>query len=161
MTKQSIAAIVLIAGGLSAAVAAAQGLHGGPPGHERLGMNPFAAVMSAEQKQALYSTMKADRSKLQALHERLHKAREALMEKLLSANATVDVSQQTAELKAAYAAMIDERVEIAMAARKLLNPQQLKDAAAFHAKLQELHRQEDALVRQMQGGKGNLEGGDE
>ena len=162
MVKKYIASIVLVAGGLTAAIAAAQGLHGGPPNHERLGINPFAAVMSAQQKQELYSTMKADRSTIQALHERLHNAREALMEKLLSPDASVDVSKESAELKAAYSAVIDERVKIAMAARKLLGPQQLKDAAAFHAKLQDLHRQEEALVRQMQGNSGSIaEGGEE
>jgi Spy/CpxP family protein refolding chaperone len=161
MNRKVILAIVLVAGGLGAAVAAAQN-HGGPSSRERFTMMPFQAVLSPEQKQALYSTVKADRSKLKALHDRLHQAREALIKKLLSPDATVDVSKETAALKAAQAAMTDEHVAIALAVRKLLGPKQLKDAAAFHAKLEDLHQQEDALIHQMGGDKGgNAQSGDE
>jgi Spy/CpxP family protein refolding chaperone len=156
MRKKLILAIVLVAGGLGAAVATAQAPHGGPPGHERLTMMPFEAVLSPQQKQTLYATVNADRAKIQALHQRLHEARESLIEKLLSPDATVDVSKETAELKAAQSAMIDERVSIALATRKLLSPQQLKDAAVFHTKLEDLHRQEAALIGQMNSGRGDV-----
>jgi hypothetical protein len=153
MIRKIILAILLVAG-LAASAAPAQAFHGGAPGgRERLAIMPFEAVLSPEQKQALLSMVKADRSKLQALHQRLHKAREALIEKLLSPDATVDVSKETADLKAAQAAMIDERISIALGVRKLLSPTQLKDAAAFHAKLEDLRRQEATLLEQMEGGK--------
>jgi len=47
--------------------------------------------------------------------------------------------------------MIDERVSIALAARKMMSSEQLKTAAEFHAKLEDLHRQESDLLRQMGG----------
>jgi hypothetical protein len=160
MIRKLILAMLLVAGGLGASRAAAQAYHGGPPGsHERVAMTPFEAVLSPEQKQALLSMVKADQTKLQSLHQRLHQAREALIEKLLSPDVPVDVSKEVAELKAAQAAMTDEHVAIALAVRKLLSPQQLKDAAAFHAKLEDLHRQEAALLRQMEGGKGGSPAG--
>jgi secreted Zn-dependent insulinase-like peptidase len=152
MIKKFIPATLLIAIGLFVFGAAAQAFH---RGHEPLSTEPFETVLTPQQRQAIFSLVKADRAKLQALHERLHKAREALIDKLLSPEATVDVSQQTAELKAAQAAMIDERVAIAVAAHKMLSPQQLKDAAVFHSKLRKLHEQEAALLQQMQGGKGD------
>jgi imidazolonepropionase-like amidohydrolase len=133
-----------------------------PPGHERLSMTPFQAVLSPAQKKTLYSMIKADRAKLDALHQRLHEAREALIEKLLSSDSSVDVTKETADLKAAQAAMIDERVSIALAVRKLLSPQQLKDAAALHANLEDLHRQEAAILQQFESFKsGPPAGGDE
>lgn len=156
MIRKFILVILLVAGGLGAFGAVAQAYRGGPPGREGVAMMPFEAVLSPEQKQALLSMVKADRAKLQSLHQRLHQAREALIEKLISPDASVDVSKEVAELKAAQAAMIDERVAIALAVRKLLSPQQLKDAAAFHDRLEELHRQEAALLQQMEGGKGGF-----
>jgi len=161
MTRKFILTIGLAAGTLAAWVAAAQAFHGGPPGRERLTMTPFEAVLSPEQKQALLSMVKADKSKLQALHQRLHQTREALIEKLLSPDAAIDTSKEVAELKAAQAAMIDERLSIALAVRKLLSPQQLKDAAAFHAKLEDLHRQEAALLQQMEGKQGGPQPGED
>ncbi len=159
MIKKLIPVIVLLAGGLFFS-GAAQAFH---RGREPIGMEPFEIVLTPQQRQALLSMVKADRAKLRSLHQRLHQAREALIEKLLSPDATVDVSKETAELKSAQAAMIDERVGIALAARKLLTAQQLKDAGAFHAKLRELHSQEADLIRQMEGGKSDLPpmGGDE
>ena len=157
--RKLILAILLVAGGLGAFGAPAQAYRGGPAGRERVAMMPFEAVLSPEQKQALLSMVKADQTKLQSLHQRLHQAREALIEKLLSPDASVDTSKEVAELKAAQAAMADERVAIALAVRKLLSPQQLKDAAAFHAKLEDLHRQEAALLQQMEGGKGGSPAG--
>ncbi len=154
MVRKLILAILLVAGGLGAFGAVAQAFGGGPAGRERAAMMPFEAVLSPEQKQALLSMVKADKTKLQSLHQRLHQARDTLIEKLLSPDASVDVSKEVAELKAAQAAMIDERVAIALAVRKLLSPQQLKAAAAFHAKLEDLHRQEAALLQQMEGGQG-------
>jgi Spy/CpxP family protein refolding chaperone len=153
MIKKLIPVIVLLTGGLFLSGAPAQAFH---RGREAIGMEPFEIVLTPQQRQALLSMVKADRGKLQSLHRRLHQAREALIEKLLSPDATVDVSKETAELKAAQAAMIDERVGIALAARKLMTPQQVKDAAAFHAKLRDLHRQEIELIRQMEGGKSEL-----
>jgi Spy/CpxP family protein refolding chaperone len=153
MSGKSILAIMLAVGSLGVFTAAAGAFHDGPGARERLTMTPFAAVLTPEQKQTLLSMVKADRNKLQALHKHLHEAREALIDKLLSADPSVDISKQVADLKAAQAAMIDERVSIAVAARKLLTPQQLKDAAAFHAKLEDLHRQEAALMQQMEGNK--------
>ena len=153
MIRKIILSMLLVAGSLGALGAFAQAFPGRPAGREGAAMMPFEAVLSPEQKQALLSMVKADRTKLQALHQRLHEAREALIEKLLSPDAPVDVSKQVAELKAAQAAMVDEHVAIALAVRKLLSPQQLKDAAAFHGRLEELHRQEAALLQQMGGGK--------
>jgi imidazolonepropionase-like amidohydrolase len=133
-----------------------------PSGREHFSMTPFQAVLSPAQKRTLYTMIKADRAKLDSLHQRLHDAREALIEKLLSADSSVDVTKETADLKAAQAAMIDERVSIALAVRKLLSPQQLKDAAALHAKLEDLHRQESAILQQFQSFKsGPPAGGDE
>ncbi len=149
--------LVAIAAGvflLCALAADTPAFQGEPSGRERMAMTPFEAVLSADQRQALLSMVKADKAKLRALHQRLHKAREALIDKLLAPGAAVDVSKETAELKAAQAAMIDERVSIALAARKLLSAQQLKDAAAFHAKLEDLHRQEAALMEQMEDARG-------
>src|SRR5579871_674497 len=123
--------LVAIAAGvflLCALAADTPAFQGEPSGRERMAMTPFEAVLSADQRQALLSMVKADKAKLRALHQRLHKAREALIDKLLAPGAAVDVSKETAELKAAQAAMIDERVSIALAARKLLSAQQLKDA---------------------------------
>ena len=120
----------------------------GDPHHRP--MMPFAAVLRPAQKRQLFSIIKADKSKLDALHQRLHAAREALIEKLFSPGPTVDLSKEVADLKSAQAAMIDERVSIALAARKLLSPQQLKDAATFHARLEELRRQESQLREQME-----------
>lgn len=111
---------------------------------------PFAAVLRPDQKRQLYTIIKADKSKLDALHQRLHAAREALIQKLFTSGPTVDLSKEVAELKSAQAAMIDERVSIALAARKLLTPQQLKDAATFHSRLEALHRQEAQLMEQME-----------
>lgn len=161
MIKKLLLAILLAAGALGAFAAAAPAFPEGPPRRERLTMTPFEAVLSPEQKQALLSMVKADRNKLQALRQRLHEAREALIAKLLSKDASVDVSKEVAQLKAAQAAMIDERVAIALAARKLLSPKQLNDAAAFHTKLEDLHRQESALMQQMEGGKDLPPGGEE
>jgi Spy/CpxP family protein refolding chaperone len=154
MIKRCALAILFAAAGMGAFGAAAYARHGGPPGAGRMAMMPFEAVLRPDQKQLLYTMVKADRAKLESLHRRLHAAREALIEKLLAQDPSVDVSNQVAELKAAQAAMIDERVAIALAARKLLSPRQLKDAAQFHAKLEELHRQESALLQQMEGSKG-------
>jgi hypothetical protein len=163
MVKKLLFVVLFAIVGLGAFAVAARAFHEGPPGRERerLTMMPFEAVLSPEQKAALLSMVKADRSKLQSLRQNLHEAREALIDKLLSADTSVDVSKEVAQLKAAQAAMIDERVAIALAARKLLNPKQLKDAAAFHAKLEDLHRQEAALIQQMQGGKALPPAGDE
>lgn len=160
MFKKSFLAIALVAGGLNAfGAAAAQPYRNGPPGREGVVMMPFEAVLSPEQKQALLSMVKADQTKLESLRQRLHQAREALIEKLVSPDASVDVSKEVTELKAAQAAMTDERVAIALEVRKLLSAQQLKDAAAFHGKLEELHRQEATLLRQMEGGKGGSRSG--
>lgn len=159
MIRKLILTMLLVAAGLGACGADAQAYRGGPAGREEVAMMPFEAVLSAEQKQALLSMVKADRTKLQSLHQRLHQAREALIEKLLSPDASVDVSKEVAELKNAQAAMTDERVAIALAVRKLLSPQQLKDAAAFHDRLEELHRQEAALLQQVEGGKGGSPAG--
>jgi hypothetical protein len=155
MIKRCGLAILLAAVGLGALSAVAYARRGGPPGAERMPMMPFEAVLRPDQKQVLYTMVKADRAKLESLHRRLHAAREALIEKLLSQDPSVDVSNQVAELKAAQAAMIDERVAIALAARKLLSPRQLNDAAQFHAKLEDLHRQESTLLQQMEGSKGS------
>lgn len=161
MVKKFLVLILLMAGGLGVYGAAARAFPEGPRGHGRLAMTPFEAVLSPDQKIALMAMVKADRNKFQALHQHLRDAREALIAKLLSSDATVDISKEVAQLKAAQAAMIDERVSIALAARKLLSPQQLKDAAAFHAKLEDLHRQESALMQQMEGGKSLEPGGEE
>jgi hypothetical protein len=161
MIKRFLLAILVVASSWGAFAVVARAFPEGHPGRERLTMTPFEAVLSPEQKQALLSMVKADRNKLRSLHQRLHDTRDALITKLLSADASVDVSKEVAELKAAQAAMIDERVAIALAARKLLSPQQLKDAAAFHARLEDLHRQESALIQQMEGGKAAQPGGDE
>jgi hypothetical protein len=154
------AAMVYAAGRLGAG-ALAQDFPRRPPGHERMAMTPFEPVLNPQQKQTMSAMIKADRAKLQSLRERLHQAREALIEKLISPGASIDVSKESADLKAAQAAMVDERVAIALAVRKLLSPQQLKDAAAFHDKLEELHRQEESLLQQMGGGKGGPPPGDE
>lgn len=150
MIKKPLLATLFGAVALTAFGAAAYAQHGEPRG-DRMAMMPFAAVLRPDQKQQLYSIVKADRAKLESLHRRLHAAREALIEKLLSPGPTVDISKEVAELKAAQAAMIDERVSIALAARKMLSPEQLKAAAQFHAKLEDLHRQESDLLRQMGG----------
>jgi hypothetical protein len=139
---------------LSAVGVAAQAQHWEPSG-ERMGKLPFAAVLRPDQKQQLYSIVKADRAKIESMHRRLHAAREALIAKLLSSGAAVDISQEVAELKAAQAALIDERVSIALAARKMMSAEQLKAAAEFHAKLENLHRQESDLLRQTGGAMGN------
>ena len=149
MIKRCALAILVGAAALFTLGVAADAQHGGPPG-ERMAMMPFAAVMRPDQKQLLYSMVKADRAKIESLHRRLHAAREALIDKLLS-GPTVDISTEVAELKAAQAAMIDERVSIALTARKMMSSEQLKAAAGFHAKLEDLHRQESALLRQMGG----------
>lgn len=152
MIKRRVLATLLAAAAVSTFGVAAYAQHGGPGG-DRMEMMPFAAVLRPDQKQQLFSMVKADRAKLESLHRRLHAAREALIEKLLSGPA-VDINQEVAELKAAQAAMIDERVSIALAARKMMSPEQLKAAAAFHAKLEALHRQESDLLRQMGGSMG-------
>ena len=149
MIKRCALAILFGAATLSAFGLSAHAQHGGPPS-ERMAMMPFAAVMRPDQKQLLYSMVKADRAKIESLHRRLHAAREALIDKLLS-GPSVDISKEVAELKAAQAAMIDERVSIALAARKMMSSEQLKTAAEFHAKLEDLHRQESDLLRQMGG----------
>jgi Spy/CpxP family protein refolding chaperone len=151
MIKKIIPATLLAVAGLWVFGAAAQSFH---RGREQLSIEPFEIVLTPQQRQAILSLVKADRTKLQLLHERLHQAREALIEKLLSPDAKIDVSQQLAELKSAQAAMIDERVTIALKARKMLTAQQLKNAAAFHSKLQTLHEQEAALLQQMQNENG-------
>ncbi len=110
-------------------------------------------VLRPDQKHAALHHREGGQGETDALHQRLHAAREALIQKLFSPGPTVDLSKEIAELKAAQAAMIDERVAIAQAARKLLSPQQLKDAAAFHSRLEELHRQEAQLMEQMEGAK--------
>lgn len=159
MIKKTLTAVVLAVATLCAfgAMAQALGLHRGGGreqfAREQFATDPFEIVLTPQQRQALLAMVKADRGKLQSLHERLHKAREALIGKLLSPQSPVDVSKETAELKAAQAAMVDERVAIALSARKLLTPQQLKDAAAFHSKLQDLRRQESQLIQQMEGGQ--------
>ena len=117
-------AAVFMAATLTALVAAAQSYGDGPPDHQRGAMLPFEAVLRPDQKHQLYTIVKADKVKLQSLHQQLHAAREALIRKLLSPDQSVDVSKETANLKAAQAAMIDERVAIAVAARKLLSPRQ-------------------------------------
>lgn len=146
-------AAVFMAATLTALVAAAQSYGDGPPDHQRGAMLPFEAVLRPDQKHQLYTIVKADKVKLQSLHQQLHAAREALIRKLLSPDQSVDVSKETANLKAAQAAMIDERVAIAVAARKLLSPRQLKDAATFHTRMEELHRQETQLMEQMESSK--------
>jgi len=161
MTRKLLLTIVLAASGVAAFGAAARAFHEGPSGHERLTMTPFTAVLRPEQKQALFSMVKADREKVHSLRWQLHTAREALIDKLISTDASIDVSKEVADLKAAQAAMIDERVAIALATRKLLSPQQLKDAAAFHAKLKDLHQQEAALLQQIEGKSGADQGPDE
>jgi hypothetical protein len=122
---------------------------------ERMARLPFTAVLRPDQKSQLYAMLKADGAKIEAIHRRLHAAREALIAKLLAPGPTVDIGKEVAELKAAQAAMIDERVSIALAARKLMSPEQLKAAAEFHAKLEELHRQESDLLRRMGSGTGS------
>ncbi len=161
MVKKFLVLSVLVAIGLGVYSAGARAFPEGLRGRGRFGMTPFEAVLSPEQKMALMAMVKADRNKFQALHQHLHDARDALIAKLVSPDASVDVSKEVAQLKAAQAAMIDERVSIALAARKLLTPQQLKDAAAFHAKLEDLHRQESALMQQMEGGQSREPGGEE
>ncbi len=153
-------ATVFMTAALTALVAAAQS-DGGSAGRQRGAMLPFEAVLRPDQKHQLYAIVKADKTKLQTLHQRLHTAREALIQKLLSPDPSVDVSKETADLKAAQAAMIDERVTIALAARKLLSTQQLKDAATFHKRMEELHRQEDQLMEQMESSKGSPAPGQE
>jgi Spy/CpxP family protein refolding chaperone len=157
MIKKTLTALVMAAATLCAfgAMAQALGMHRGG-GREQFAIDPFQIVLTPQQRQALLAMVKADRGKLQSLHERLHKAREALIGKLLSPQSAVDVSKEAAELKAAQAAMVDERVAIALSARKLLTPQQLKDAAAFHSKLQDLRRQESQLIQQMEDGQREL-----
>jgi Heavy-metal resistance len=147
--KRFALALLLAAGGLGVFGVSGYARYGGPPGRRHMAMMPFEAVLRPDQKLALYTMVKADRAKLEALHQRLHAAREALIQKLLSPEKSVDVSKEVAELKAAQAAMIDQRVDIALAARKLMSPKQLSDAAEFHAKLEKLHRQEAALLEQM------------
>ncbi len=148
MIRKVIAATVLALAGWWVLAAGAQGFH---RGREPLSIEPFEIVLTPQQRQAILSLVKADRTKLQLLHERLHKAREALIEKLLSPDAQIDVGPQLGELKAAQAAMLDERIAIALKARKMLTAQQLKNAAAFHVKLQKLREQEAALLQQMGG----------
>jgi hypothetical protein len=147
--KRCALAILFGAAALSAFSLVAHAQHGGAPS-ERMALMPFAAVLRPDQKQLLYSMVKADRAKIESLHRRLHASREALIEKLLS-GPTVDISKEVAELKAAQAAMIDERVSIALAVRKTMSSEQVKAAAEFHAKLEDLHRQESDLLRQMGG----------
>ena len=84
MIKRCGLAILLAAVGLGALSAVAYARRGGPPGAERMPMMPFEAVLRPDQKQVLYTMVKADRAKLESLHRRLHAAREALIEKLLS-----------------------------------------------------------------------------
>jgi Spy/CpxP family protein refolding chaperone len=151
MTTRIRAAAMLLTAGALATFGVAAYSQGGPsdPHH---GMLPFEAVLSRGQKHQLYSIVKADKAKLDALHQRLHEAREALIQKLFSPGDSVDLTKEVADLKAAQAAMVDERVAIALAARKLL-PQQLKDAAAFHSRLEDLHHQEAQLMQQIENSK--------
>jgi len=156
-----VVALMLAVGAATAFGVAAYSQEEGPGGPHRSPMMPFEEVLRPDQKHQLYAIVKADKAKLDALHQRLHAAREALIQKLFSPGPTVDLSKEIAELKAAQAAMIDERVAIAKAARKLLSPQQLKDAAAFHTRIEELHRQEAQLMEQMEGAKNSPAPGQE
>ena len=76
-------ATVFMTAALTALVAAAQS-DGGSAGRQRGAMLPFEAVLRPDQKHQLYAIVKADKTKLQTLHQRLHTAREALIQKLLS-----------------------------------------------------------------------------
>jgi Spy/CpxP family protein refolding chaperone len=152
-TMLKLALVLMLAATVAGAFAVGAYSQEGPGGPRRGSMMPFEGVLRPDQKQQFYSIVKADKKKIDALHQRMHAAREALIQKLFSPGPAPDLSKEIAELKSAQAAMIDERVTIALAARKLLSPQQLKDAAAFHSRLEDLHRQEAQLMEQMESSK--------
>jgi Spy/CpxP family protein refolding chaperone len=160
-TQLKLVLALMLAAGAAGAFGVAAYSQEGPGEPHRSSMMPFEEVLRPDQKHQLYTIVKADKAKLDALRQRLHAAREALIQKLFSPGPTVDLSKEIAELKSAQAAMIDERVAIAQAARKLLSPQQLKDAAAFHSRIEELHRQEAQLMEQMEGAKNSPAPGQE
>ncbi len=107
---------------------------------------PFEPVLDRDQRQMVRKILAADRTKLAILRERLGMAREALVAKLLSPGKEVDTSKEAAEIKSAVAALVDERINVALQVRKLLSPEQLARAAQLHAKLKELWTQERQLL---------------
>jgi hypothetical protein len=119
-------------------------------GHGRgaMGMAPLMSVLEPQQREQVHAIFMNDRSRLDLLHAQLREAREALITKLLSPAKTVDVTDEVAKLKRAQEQLIDERIKLALQARKIMSSEQLAKALALWSKWQALRAQERALFEE-------------
>jgi hypothetical protein len=122
--------------------------HGEEPEHRRMEMAPLLSVLQPQQRQQVNAIFMSDRSRLNLLHEQVREARQALITKLLSPEKSVDVSKEVAKLKQAQEQLIDERIKLALEARKIMTTDQLAKALALWSKWQSLRAQERELFEQ-------------
>ncbi len=121
-------------------------------GSGRMGMAPLMSVLEPQQRKQVHAIFMSDRSRLDLLHVQLREARQALITKLLSPAKTVDVTEEVAKLKQAQEQLIDERIKLALQARKIMSADQLAKVSALWSKWQSLREQERALFEEARNG---------
>ncbi len=141
-----VATAVCVAVGLTSFAAYAG--PGEPAEHSHMGMAPLLSVLEPEQRKQVHAIVMGDRARLDLLDARLREARQALITKLLSPEKTVNVTNEVAKLKQAQEELLDERIKLALQARKVMSTEQLGKASALWTKWQSLRAQERALFEE-------------
>lgn len=133
------------------------GMGGGGGRQGWFGPLPFRAVLSAEQRNTVRGFVQNDKANIETLRNNVHQTKRALMAALLSSasNSAVQsqVTNQVNQFNQARAALMNEKIKIAMQARASMSPEQLAQANGLWSKLQGLHQQEKALFQQARAGE--------
>lgn len=141
--KRATIALVALVALATVGSAAADGFHGHRQGG--MGLMALRAVLQPNQREQVKAIFKGEKQTLESLHQQLHEARQALVDKLLSSK-QAEVSTEVSRLKQAEAAMTDEHVKIAFKIRSLFSPEQLAKASKIRTSLRDLRKQERALL---------------
>jgi hypothetical protein len=133
------------------------GMGGGGGRQGWFGPLPFRAVLSAEQRNSVRSFVQNDKTNIETLRNNVHQAKRALMAALLSSGSNSAIQSQIAnevhQLNQARAALMNEKIKMAMQTRSSMSTEQLTQAGSLWSKLQSLRQQEKALFQQARAGE--------
>ncbi len=123
------------------------------------GMPPFpmflrAAQLTPEQQKRVNKILSDNHEAFHKLFQQMHQTREEMADKLLSNGAVTakDLEPETRKLDQLHQQMMANSVRVALEIRAVLKPDQLQRVAAFHQKMQSLHEQMHALMKQTEPG---------
>lgn len=134
------AAALLIVSALGTGTARAQ-VHGHPMMLRWL----FSRILEPQQKAHVRSLLASERGTLVALHLRLRKSRQKLMDDLLAGK---DTSADAREISAVESELLAERIKIAKAVTAGLTPAQRQRIEKFLVKWRALREQQAKLFRE-------------